>query len=318
VLDPSVKTAGVDVRFSPDGRYLAVTTLDRAWSLALFRLDPNAPPQLIRRVPIEQIVDLAFSQDGTLLAISPQLGAVTVWETEPWRQRFELRPGHQGEGLEAFYPGKLAFSMDGRMLAVDSIGTLDYVWDLDTGRELAVIRRRGNTPSALAFSQDSQFLLVAEPGRSTMHIERPRGVEVWRIATAQKEQFFDTPQSHVALDPSGALAAWVADAQQVMQVMVWDLFRDSRPRHLAPIRTEPRRDTEITERLTFSADGQFVLGEGLTGVIYVWRVSDGALVYRLDGGGSGIRTLTHHPSRGIVVALYLNGELRSWQVPPIP
>ncbi len=101
---------------------------------------------------------IAISPDGSMIAISIGMFA----------RLFDLDTGNMTHALGS-HPGdvqSVAFSHDGRRLAVGSRGErglMDFagdvrVWDLASGRRVAIFRRHGHGATAVAMSPNGQFV----------------------------------------------------------------------------------------------------------------------------------------------------------------
>ncbi|WP_249401545.1 DNA-binding protein [Streptomyces sp. YIM 121038] len=108
----------------------------------------------------DELAALAFSSDGTHLAVGDVMGGVTLWDGDARKQLgvlpglYPTRKGGPHETLSA-----LAFSADGRLLAVaGDAGTL-HIWDVASSQLLGTsLRTPGDTITSLAFSPDSHTL----------------------------------------------------------------------------------------------------------------------------------------------------------------
>jgi WD40 repeat protein len=130
--------------FSPDGKLLATGGYrsDRGPAFGV-RLWDVATGKKIREFHGNEdgerpnVLALAFSADGRMLASAGTGHVVHVWEVATGRERAALR-GHEG----AVY--SLAFSRDGRLLASGSEDTTALVWDLNGQPRKG--QSRGNRP----------------------------------------------------------------------------------------------------------------------------------------------------------------------------
>jgi WD40 repeat protein len=143
--------------FSPDGRHLATggRTAIHLWELAT--------GGLVRKLPSSVTPLLAFSPEGRSLASSSQHdGRVRVWD---------LRTG---KGRRSFgVPGRvdvLAFSHDGKTLAVASGEGVIHLLDFATGKERLAV---GKVPAALV-------PLAFLPG-SRLAVGWGQGLAVWEV-----------------------------------------------------------------------------------------------------------------------------------------
>lgn len=114
------------VVFDPDGTRIATDRLE-IWDVAsqerIVRL-PYAPPD---------VIDLAFSPDGTRLAVGSTDETVRLFDTKSGEQVLVLR-GHQGT------VGRVVFSEDGSMLASQADDGV-RVWSLDIDDLLEIARQ---------------------------------------------------------------------------------------------------------------------------------------------------------------------------------
>jgi len=156
------------VAVSPNGRWLAagVNSQNAAvvWDVTSGRLT---------RLPVNYPLHLAFSPDGGWLVTGSQ-GDYRFWGVDSWQEGLKF----SRRRLESL-PGPLAFSRDGRLLAL--VPSLQQVQLLNpaTGRVLATL----DSPDprvirALSFSPDGAFLAVA-----TEH----QAIQLWDLRYLQEE-----------------------------------------------------------------------------------------------------------------------------------
>jgi WD40 repeat protein len=96
---------------------------------------------------------VAFSSDGTRLAISSYLGYARVWDKASWREEATLRGF-----LNAV--DSVAFSPDGKRLATGGTTPDDAVklWDVDSWQDLLTLRGVGSLFEITAFSPDGNAI----------------------------------------------------------------------------------------------------------------------------------------------------------------
>jgi WD40 repeat protein len=161
VLEPP-GSKGSALAFAPDGRVLAcghfdggrLTLWDAHTGRGLRQLSP-APPGG-RGLLIEPLKHLAFSPDGTRLAVLAHDGTVRVWDLTSGEGRLLPCRDYPNPG-----PRALAFAPDGLTLAVSGCPEELRLWDVTTGRRLAVTREADMGACFAAVSPDGNLVATA-------------------------------------------------------------------------------------------------------------------------------------------------------------
>jgi WD40 repeat protein len=149
------------VAFTPDGNRVAIASIVQPvgkvrTQVRIFQLGTGKELRAIRDVG-GAIQDLAFSPDGK------QLGAAMIGKVLLW----DVATGGQSE-LNSEQCRRLAFSKDGRRLAVLGDSSVFQLWDLVTGREIEFFRAATSFWSEAAFSPDTRTV-VTSGGSSALH-----------------------------------------------------------------------------------------------------------------------------------------------------
>jgi WD40 repeat protein len=189
--------------FSPDGRYLAVG--DQAGVVSLLRLSergqlPQLPPYVV---------------DAQELAWRPNAADALRHESLPENERAYFGGGDPGKAppelvsvlgdVRFRYPGDygpLAFSPDGKLLAMASAGKIIRIFGMANGLLLREFPSPESFSYRLVFSPDGKFLAGVGPGGKFALIDAKTGQLVWELK--------DTKLKHV-LD-----FAFSADGQQIV------------------------------------------------------------------------------------------------------
>lgn len=160
----------VSFDFTHDGTLLATGSRDGTaiiWSTAAWapvRTLRNPDPDTVFEQPgaAGMVEGVAFSPDGTLLAMASRGGSVLLWDVGTG-QLLETLKGHSS-AVEA-----VAFSPDGRTLASGGGDQTVRLWNVETRRELLQLNPGNvelNQIGLLTFSPDGKRLLVGG-GQST-------------------------------------------------------------------------------------------------------------------------------------------------------
>lgn len=157
------------VAYAPEGDLLALGMSDG--SLWLRRLRDYA---VLARLTVNgPILDLAFAtgKDGLWLAAGDQSGAVNLWTIG--RRGGQVTLTHRLRLQHGEWANSLAFSPDGSLLVVGSLGSGAAVWRLPQGELLApYLGERWEQALSVAFSPDGRLLAVGSPWGS---------VQLWQL-----------------------------------------------------------------------------------------------------------------------------------------
>ena len=164
------------LKFSPDGKYLAVGTWIGLWWYELATMKPIALWETERGM----VSALEFSSDGALLATGNSNGGIKVWDVQNHHCLAKMQRMGQFD-----WASHLVFSPDGQRLA-SSGGKYDavYVWHLETGEQIAKFTvdeelqpRHRPIGIPITFSPDGRCLLGATPENT---------FSVWDIETGER------------------------------------------------------------------------------------------------------------------------------------
>jgi RNA polymerase sigma factor (sigma-70 family) len=170
------ETSGVlpeDLVFSPDGRYLVGAGSKR--QLCLWDVGTGEPVWEVAPAAGQAVERFAFSPNGRCLAALNGDGTVTLYEAATGAKRGRLGEPDQkagGGGLTVSFAGMsfllaerrdvpvcLAFSPDGRYLAVAQRAPDIRLWDVVAGREVGRLKGHEGGVVSLLFTPDGRRLL---------------------------------------------------------------------------------------------------------------------------------------------------------------
>jgi WD40 repeat protein len=241
---------------------------------------------------------VAFSPDGRTLATGGDHDpSIRLWDVA---SRAQL-PGLAGrsDGTRA-----LAFSPDGRTLAAGGADGRVGLWDLDAGRQAAVI---GRVPGVrqLAFSPDGQALAAAG--------DEDEAIRRWRLPSRAPLPPLlghgDGVQA-IAFSPDGrALAS--AGILGDDTIRLWEL----EPRPRAHILTEEFSSSA----LAFSPDGRTLASSGDDDrVLLLWDVASRARLRTLTGHTDTVTTMAFSPDGRTLASGGLDRTVALFDVSSLP
>ena len=321
--DPGRPARGVPVRtltghadvvyglaFSPDGTRLATASWDRTvkiWDVAAGR------EVFTFRGHGEPVLRVAFSPDGWRVA-SLSAGKTLVWDAPPLSPRSDGLPAGWGEqvvtlgevgGMNRY---GLAYSPDGRLVAVTTHGRAVVLWDVGTGREVRTILGHTSLVKNVAFSPDG-WLLAS--GAGDLVRGEPGEVKVWVAATG-RERFtlpgHTDPIYGVAFSPDGSR---LVSASQDHTVKVWDLTTGQEALTI-------RAHSDTVRAVAFSPDGSRLATACADGTIKIWDGTpwadekSGYEVQTLTGVGAAVFSAAFHPDGRALAAAADNETILVW------
>ena len=240
------------IAISPKGDRMAATPL-MSGTAKLWDSDGK----LLRELPGEYSVNaLAFSPDGTRLAIGTGEGNVVVWDADSGARLHTLATPI-GYGVRA-----LSFSSDGTRIVSGHAKGLIAVWNALTGERVGSFAGSISDPGEVQFSPDGA-LVTTSTGKA------------WDAASGALRHDFKKPSDgKVVFSPDGKHA--MAGGSE--KVVLWDVASGKELR---------RFDYPATAHtLAFSRDGALAIVAGSAKEIDLWDIARGRLVQRFSGVGS--------------------------------
>ncbi len=244
--------------------------------------------------------NLAFSPDGSSLAVGTFTGEVQVWDTATWTQRWK---GAHTEDVR-----KIAFSPEGSRLASASFDGTARLWDVASGAQVARLDY-ARWVYGLDFTSDGrQWASGSFDGRLIL-----ADTATGKIVREFKQ---DLLVYDLALSPGGPpwLAAATTGSWGPGRVVVWDTVTGEN-RLLAEFQVPG-----YSSNVAFSPDNRWLAaGLGNTAQVVVWQTLIWPEVTRLTTPAGIVNHVLFSPEGGRLAAVVTNGEqdnsLVVWDVP---
>jgi WD40 repeat protein len=200
--------------------------------------------------------------------------------------------GHTGAIL-----GAMAFSPEGERLATGAEDSTVRIWDVSTGRPLAV------------FSYPSRVLALAwsVEGRALTTVTRDGMVGRRELKTGREEQLLRLAPIRVAtLSHDGRLLG--VQHGDNSRIACWDIAAGRRL-------FEYNRSTGYSSTLSFSNDGRFLAApDGVNRVGEVWEARTGRRVYAFPGGSSRPISAAFSPDQKTLAIGGADGSIILWDL----
>ncbi|WP_322779283.1 TIR domain-containing protein [Frankia sp. Cas4] len=340
------------VAFSPDGTLLASGGAD-----GTVRVSEVATGRRLSSLhaPAGPGVSAALSPDGTLLAAGGAGPALRVWEVATGRQLGALAGPPGGSSGRMRSVGPVAFSPDGRLLAGGEAadpradGSV-RLWEVTTGRPLAVLPGHDRGLAAVVFSPDGRWLASRDgPGRLRLWDVTDPGsaIEKSQLAPPDCQGIHGpvafTPAGHLlAATGDGSILRWdVAAGRELARlpgdgaairtlavhvdggllaasdgdrIRLWDL---PSARSVKLIGIDPGMDsgpTGLVRPVALRPDGTLLASGGADGTIRLHEPATGLSVSRLGGHVGAVHTVAFTPNGALLVSAGADGTVRLWDV----
>jgi WD40 repeat protein/Flp pilus assembly protein TadD len=274
------------VAFSPDGRFLATTTLTntvKVWDLA------SGPQEyrLLHAAHGDRIGGVAFAADGRTLASASRDRTVRLWDAASGRL-IRVLTGH-GQEVRC-----VAFGAGDKLLASGSYDGTVKLWNPDTGRVRQTLPGHKEPIESVAFSPDGRWVAAAG-NRQT--------VSVWDATGSQRVQTL-TGHSVVAFSPDGRR---LASAGEGKTIKLWDTETWQELRTL-----EGFKESVMT--VAFSPDGSRFATAGWYGGdgIKLWDPVSGELIRTLEGLWGHLYSVVFSPDGRRVAAAGEDRKVKLW------
>ena len=235
-----------------------------------------------------EVLGLAISPDGAMVASSGSDNAVRIWEAATVREIRTL-----GQHIDAL---ELAFSPDGHVLVVATIDGKIKLFDSASGRELRELIGHAGAVPTIAFSPDGRLLASGGDDRTIKLWDPSSGQQVGSIGG------FSSALISVRFSPDGKL---LAATSRDHVIKLWDV---------ASGRELPSIKGHAVGRIAFSPDGRTLASGGNANTIKLWDVASGRELGTLRGHTDFVYVVAFSPDGRFLASSGFDGTARIWNL----
>jgi WD40 repeat protein len=261
------RSAVTSAEFSPDGRFILTASRD-----GTARLWPTVLPPIARELDLDasSVHNVAFSPDSQFFATA-SLDATRIWSTARREVVAELPGG----------AASVAFSPDGRSIAVGGSAGVVKVWRAGTREELGQFKADSSGVNNLSYSLDGRFIVTAGYYEATL----------WDASTLKAiGNLGDDGNVRAAgFSPDGRFIVTAGDDDQDNEfgdtieggrVMIWNA------RTRAPVAELAGHESHVNSAV-YSPDGEFILTGCRDAKVRIWRAATQELVRVIEDNFQG-------------------------------
>jgi WD40 repeat protein len=248
-------------------------------------------PHRVLREHRGNVLGVAYSPDGALLASGGRDNMVRVWDAQLGEQLAVL----DGNGGDVF---SVAFSPDGTVIATGAQNGVVGLWSARTGRPVGSLGGEGPAIWSVAFSPDGSRIAAAGD----------RGdVNVWDAATGRSVLEFPAHQMRITTIRFSPDGSTIATSSRDSTVRLWDAASG------ALLRTLSGHALDVFS-IVFSKDGSRLYSGSRDQTVRVWDAGTGELVEILPTQGQFITSLSISPDGTRLAAGSWFAEVVIWDL----
>jgi WD40 repeat protein len=240
--------------------------------------------------PTKEVVSVAFSPDGNLIAAGDGNGTIYFWSTGDGQL--------QKPAISDFAGHSAPFSPDGKWIAAGS-GSNVKIWDVATRRVLRTFSGHSGNLRTVAFSLDGKSLVSG--GMDHM-------VFIWDLAGNEPARRLEGHSDLVYSVAFSSDGSRVASASFDQKVIIWDVATG------LPVRTLGDSTPNKMMAAIFSSHNDLLATAGWNGNVTVWDTSNWQVAHLMQGYGQTVTTIAFSPDDKLIASAGLDSTVNVWNI----
>ncbi|MBW4518596.1 MAG: hypothetical protein KME16_02540 [Scytolyngbya sp. HA4215-MV1] len=295
------------LRISPDGKFL-LTFSGR--TITLWNFNGEQLQRFQGNNEDSSIVDVVFSPDSKLIASASyhlnkeksdpnNFYAEFVGSARLWNLDGQLIQTMKGDFRDV---PKLAFSPDGKILAVEEIrnyedGANVHLWNINNKSIYTLDAQKSFTP--IQFSPDSKLLAT---------VAKNNAIKLWNFQGKELQTLGgnDLGLFGFQFSPDSKLIASIGQGSSFFKL--WSISGNLL--HTFP-ESPPQRHSTSVRSVSFSPNGQLVASASYDGTIKLWT-NDGHVQRTFLGHGEGVNSVSFSPNGRLIASASIDGTIKLW------
>lgn len=281
-------TSGVaSLAFSPDGSRIATGSRDR--TLKIWDVE-RGEEVLALKGHTDRVLCVAFSADGKQIISGNKDQTAKVWDAQLGQKIIGVKHGQAGAVWS------VTFSPDSKHIVTGSDVWNDNavkIWEVETGREVAVFKGHEAYVLSVAMSPDGRRLLTASLDNT---------VRLWDAMSGQQLRVIEGHTFPVSFSPDGSMLV-TGHKDNSLRL----LNSESMQEVLAL-----RGHSGIIQSVAFSPDGQRLVSGSEDSTAKVWNVKTGSYLFDLQGHLGRVTGVAFSPDGKDIVTGSVDMTARVW------
>ena len=238
---------------------------------------------------LTNILSIAFSPDGQLLATGDASGEIRLWQIANHKLLLICK-GHAG------WIHSISFSPDSKLLSSGSSDQTIKLWNVSDGKCLKTFSGHNQRVRSVAFSPDGRTLVSSSSDYS---------IRLWDVDRGKCLKVFSGHTSYiwsVSFSPDGKT---IASGSEDRSVKVWDI-------HTGECLKTLQGHTLWVRSVAFSPDGRILASGGGDRTVRLWDVDTSKCLHTLQGHTQRIRQVAFSPDGRTLASGGGDHTIRLW------